>query len=151
MGYYSGGDGKMKIGSVEVATVTTWSFTASQETLDVTTLGDRDRKLVGGTRSISGSASISWYSASGASTSQTQAPALIGNLIKLSVGGATPVASDVPTFTLGITDHAGTAKEITFSVILTSIAMTSSQGEILSAEVSFEASDVPSALTLDEV
>ena len=141
----------MKIGSVEVATVTTWSFTASQETLDVTTLGDRDRKLIGGTRSISGSASISWYSDSTNATANTQAPALIGNLIKLSVGGAKPAASDVPTFTLGITDHAGATKDITFTVILTSIAMTSSQGEILSAEVSFEASDVPSALTLDEV
>lgn len=141
----------MKIGTVEVATVTTWSFTASQETLDVTTLGDRDRKLVGGTRSISGSASISWYSASGAASTHTQAPALIGNLIKLSVGGAKPAASDVPTFTLGITDHAGTPKEIVMSVILTSIAMTSSQGEIFSADVSFEAADVPSALTLDEV
>ena len=56
----------MKVDNTAVATVTTWSFTASQETLDVTTLGDHDRKLVGGTRSVSGSASISWYSASGA-------------------------------------------------------------------------------------
>ena len=35
------------------------------------------------------------------------------------------------------------------TVVLTSIAMTSSQGEVLSAEVSFEAADAPSALTLN--
>ena len=141
MGYYSGGDGKMKVGSVEVATVTTWSFTASQETLDVTTLGDRDRQLIGGTRSISGSASISWYSASGAASTHTQASALMGKLVK--TNGS---ASETVTLSLGITDHAGTEKVTTMTVILTSIAMTNSQGEVLSAEVSFEAASAPTAV-----
>ena len=141
MGYYSGGDGKMKVGSVEVATVTTWSFTASQETLDVTTLGDRDRQLIGGTRSISGSASISWYSASGSNTKQTQASALMGNLVKTD-----GTASDEITLSLGIKDHADAEKVTTMTVVLTSIAMTSSQGEVLSAEVSFEAASAPTAV-----
>ena len=144
MGYYSGGDGLMKVGSTTVATVTTWSFTASQETLDITTLGDHDRKLVGGTRSVSGSASISWYSDNTNAAGNTQAQTLIGNLIKLDGS-----VSDQVTLTLGITDHANAEKSITMSVVLTSIAMTSSQGEVLSAEVSFEAADAPSALTFD--
>jgi hypothetical protein len=144
VGYYSGGDGKMKVGSVEVATVTTWSFTASQETLDVTTLGDRDRQLVGGTRSISGSASISWYSAAGATSTHTQASALMANLVK--TGTDATGASDQVELSLGITDHAGTEKFTTMTVILTSIAMTSSQGEVLSAEVSFEAASAPTAV-----
>ena len=131
----------MKVGSVEVATVTTWSFTASQETLDVTTLGDRDRQLIGGTRSISGSASISWYSASGAASTHTQASALMGKLVK--TNGS---ASETVTLSLGITDHAGTEKVTTMSVILTSIQMTNSQGEVLSAEVSFEAASAPTAV-----
>ena len=146
MGYYSGGDGLMKVGSTTVATVTTWSFTASQETLDITTLGDRDRQLVGGTRSVSGSASISWYSASGASAGQKMASTLMGNLIKT---GASAAASDQVALTLGITDYDGDEKSITMTVVLTSIAMTSSQGEVLSAEVSFEAAAAPSALTLN--
>ena len=131
----------MKVGSQAVATVTTWSFTASQETLDVTTLGDRDRQLVGGTRSISGSASISWYSASGATAGQTQASTLMGKLLK--TGGA---VSETVEISLGITDHAGTEKVTTMSVILTSIQMTNSQGEVLSAEVSFEAAYAPTAV-----
>ena len=135
----------MKVGSTTVATVTTWSFTASQETLDITTLGDHDRKLVGGTRSVSGSASISWYSASGASAGDKMASTLIGNLIKLD--GA---VSDQVALTLGITDYDNQEKSITMTVVLTSIAMTSSQGEGLSAEVSFEAADAPSALSLKD-
>ena len=131
----------MKVGSTAVATVTTWSFTASQETLDITTLGDRDRKLMGGTRSISGTASISWYSASGSNSTQTQASVLMGNLVK--TNGA---ASDEVTLSLGITDHADAEKVTTMTVVLTSIAMTSSQGEVLSAEVSFEGASAPTAV-----
>ena len=141
MGYYSGGDGLMKVGTTTVATVTTWSFTASQETLDITTLCDHDRKLVGGTRSVSGSASISWYSASGATAGQTQASVLMGELLK--TGGA---ASETVVLSLGISDHAGDEKVTTMSVVLTSIAMTSSQGDVLSAEVSFEAASAPTAV-----
>lgn len=144
MGYYSGGDGLMKVGTTTVATVTTWSFTASQETLDITTLGDHDRKLVGGTRSVSGSASISWYSASGATAGDKMASTLMGNLIKLDGS-----VSDQVALTLGITDYDNQEKSITMTVVLTSIAMTSSQGEVLSAEVSFEAADAPTGLTLN--
>ena len=144
MGYYSGSDGFLKVDGTNAATVTTWSFTASQETLDITTLGDHDRKLVGGTRSVSGSASISWYSASGATAGQKMASTLMGNLIKLDGS-----VSDQVTLTLGITDYDNAEKSITMAVVLTSIAMTSSQGEVLSAEVSFEAADAPTALTLD--
>ena len=131
----------MKVGNTTVATVTTWSFTASQETLDVTTLGDRDRQLIGGTRSISGSASISWYSAQGSSVDQTQASVLMGKLLK--TGGA---VSETVELSLGITDHASSEKVTTMTVVLTSIAMTSSQGEVLSAEVSFEAASAPTAV-----
>ena len=143
MGYYSGSDGFMKVGGTNAASITTWSFTASQETIDITTLSDRDRKLMGGTRSISGSASISWYSDSTNAAANVQAQALIEDLIKTDNS-----ASNEVELTLGITDHASAEKSITMTVILTSIAMTSSQGEVLSAEVSFEAVSAPSALSL---
>ena len=133
----------MKVGGTNAATITTWSFTASQETIDITTLSDRDRKLMGGTRSISGSAAISWYSDSTNAAANVQAQALIEDLIKTDNS-----ASNEVELTLGITDHASAEKSITMTVILTSIAMTSSQGEVLSAEVSFEAVSAPSALSL---
>ena len=136
----------MKVGSTTVATVTTWSFTASQETLDVTTLGDRDRKLTGGTRSISGSASVSWYSDTTNAAGNTQAATLLGKLVKSGTDAAN--VSDQVELTLGIKDHAAVEKVIKMTVVLTSIAMTSSQGEVLSAEVSFEATDHPSAISL---
>tara|TARA_Y100001973_G_scaffold941_1_gene1222 strand:- start:2254 stop:2688 length:435 start_codon:yes stop_codon:yes gene_type:complete len=144
VGYYSGADGEMKVGGVQVARVTTFSFTSNQETLDVTSLGDRDRKLVGGIRSISGSASIAYYSAaSGATTGDLMASTLMNNLIK--TDGST---SDTVTLSLGINDHSGTYKDITMTVVLTSIAVSSAQGEIFSADISFEAADAPSGFDL---
>jgi hypothetical protein len=150
VGYYSGSDGFLEVDGTNAATVTTWSFTASQETLDVTTLGDRDRKLIGGIRSISGSASISWYSASGDTSTQTQATTLLNKIVKADGTASSTATSAVDyntSLALGITNSAGTAESITMGVIITSIAMTSSQGEILSAEISFEATDHPSAIT----
>ena len=138
----------MKVGTVEVATVTTWSFTASQETQDITTLGDRDRKLTGGTRSVSGSASISWYSDSTNAAGNTQAAVLLGKLIKT---GSDPAVSETVSLTLGIKDINGADKEISMTVVLTSIAMTSSQGEVFSAEVSFESTGDITTFTLDTV
>ena len=140
----------MKVGATTLATVTTWSFTSSQETLDVTTLGDRDRKIVGGTRSITGSASISWYSDSTNSSAETGAATLLGNLIKpKGFGTAEADPSDQVELTLGIKDHADAEKSMKITVVLTSIAMTSSQGEVFSAEVSFEATGAPTTFTLD--
>ena len=43
---------------------------------------------------------------------------------------------------------AGTYKDITMTVVLTSIAVSSAQGEIFSADVSFEAADAPSGFDL---
>ena len=143
MGYYSGSDGEMQIDEVKVAKVTSFSFTSNQETIDVTTLGDRDRKLVGGLRSLSGSATIAYYSANGATDIDIRAKYLIGKLIK--TGGA---VSETVSLQFGINDHEGVYKEIKFTAIITSIAMSSAQGEIFSADVSFEAADAPSVMDL---
>jgi len=143
VGYYSGSDGEMQIDEVKVAKVTSFSFTSNQETIDVTTLGDRDRKLVGGLRSLSGSATIAYYSANGATDIDIRAKYLIGKLIK--TGGA---VSETVSLQFGINDHEGVYKEIKFTAIITSIAMSSAQGEIFSADVSFEAADAPSVMDL---
>tara|TARA_Y100001938_G_scaffold148364_1_gene231842 strand:+ start:4839 stop:5264 length:426 start_codon:yes stop_codon:yes gene_type:complete len=129
--YYSGTDGEMKIDQVVVARVTSFSFTSNQETLDVTTLGDKDRKLIGGLRSLSGSASIAYYSAGSATDKRAQY--LIGKLMKTEAA-----ASETVSLELGI--NVGTTyRRIEFTAVITSIAMSSAQGEIFSADVSFEA------------
>ena len=79
----------------------------------------------------------------GATAGDTMASTLMNNLIK--TGGA---ASDTVTLSLGINDYGGTYKDITMTVVLTSIALSSAQGEIFSADISFEAADAPSGFDL---
>ena len=141
MSYYSGSDGVMQVDAVEAARVTSFSFTANQETLDVTSLGDRDRKLIGGLRSLSGSATIAYYS--GSSAKDTRAQHIIKKLIKTD-----GTASDTIELELGILNNAGVYDEIKFFAVITSISMSSAQGEIFSADISFEASDVSSVMDL---
>lgn len=64
--YYSGLDGEMMMkfqGQWQsVAKVRNWSFSQSMAVLDTTTLGDTDRTLIDGVRSLSGSCSLMYYS-----------------------------------------------------------------------------------------
>ena len=135
MSYYSGSDGVMKIDDVEAARVTSFSFTANQETLDVTSLGDRDRKLIGGLRSLSGSATIAYYS--GTAAKDKRAQYTIGKLMKKDGS-----ASETVVLELGILNSSGNYDEIKFKAIITSISMSNAQGEIFSADISFEAADI---------
>ena len=64
--YYSGLDGEMMMkfqGKWEyVAKVRNWSFSQSMGVLETTALGDTDRTIIDGVRSLSGSCSVLYYS-----------------------------------------------------------------------------------------
>ena len=156
MAFYSGQDGKLYIdGSAsEAAKVVSWSFSASQSTLDTTSLSDTDRTLIEGIRSISGSCQVYYHSDA---SSSGDATTLIGKLIKArssaSVPGVAPkqnatTAETATILELGFKDYQGTIKKIKLPVVLTNVSMTSSQGEVLSANVSFEANGAPSSITI---
>jgi hypothetical protein len=63
--YYSGLDGEMLIrqGNAfhSLGKVRNWSFSQSQAVLETTALGDTDRTLIDGVRSLSGSCSLFYY------------------------------------------------------------------------------------------
>tara|TARA_R100001443_G_scaffold14429_2_gene24327 strand:+ start:925 stop:1398 length:474 start_codon:yes stop_codon:yes gene_type:complete len=154
--FYSGQDGKLYIdgSESEAAKVVSWSFSASQSTLDTTSLSDTDRTLIEGVRSISGSCQIYYYSDANTSGDATT---LINKLIKARETPDEPGvaakqnASTSETSTileLGFKDYQGLIKKIKLSVILTNVSMTSSQGEVLSANISFEANGAPSSINL---
>jgi len=66
MAYYSGLDGELLIRQGNafhtLGKVRNWSFSQSQAVLETTALGDTDRTLVDGVRSLSGSCSLFYYS-----------------------------------------------------------------------------------------
>ena len=99
-------------------------------------------------RSSSGSCSIAYYSdASGSNEATT----LLNKIIKARTASTTPgIAADsaTATFKLGFKDYQSTVKYITVEGFITSAAISSSQGEILKADISFEVNGAPSTVSI---
>ena len=150
-GFYSGQDGELLVNDTKAAKVRSWSFTFNQAVLETVSLEDTDRTIIHGTRSYSGSASIYYYQDSSGSGSG-RLTTLINEVIK---GGSGGVAGDSVNdessyvkFKLRIKDGTANGRFIEFFAIPTSISMTSAIGEVVSADISFEAHGAPSGLVL---
>ena len=137
-GFYSGQDGRLIIGGTTAAKVRSWSFTANQAVLETSSLEDTDRTLIPGIRSVTGSCSLYYYQETVGD--DTDVTTLLNNLITKNggkggeQGGGT---KDTVKFELRILDG-NYNRSITFYAYITSLSMTSSVGEVLSADVSFE-------------
>ena len=148
-GFYSGKEGELLIGGTKVAKVRSWSFSMNQAVLETVSLEDTDRTIIHGTRSYTGSASVYYYqSTSGGGSGQLTT--LIQNIIKQgdSNGDGTNPESVAMDFKLRIKDGSTAGRFIQFSAIPTSFSMTSAVGEVIAADISFEANGAPTDLAL---
>ena len=148
-GVYSGQDGELLVNDTKAAKVRSWSFTFNQAVLETNSLEDTDRTIIHGMRSYTGSASIYYYQDSSGSGSG-QLTTLINEVIKGGTGAGDSVNADSSyvKFKLRIKDGTASGRFIEFTAIPTSISMTSAIGEVVSADISFEAHGAPSGLVL---
>ena len=147
MPFYSGTDGRLLIDGKEAARVRSWSYSASQSTLDTTSLADTDRTVTEGIRSHSGSCALWYYADPGGNNAST----LLQKLIKArTVGNEAGIApeSERVTLRLKIHDQSTEGKYIEGEAIITSAAMAMSVGEVLSAEIAFEFNGAPTAVNI---
>ena len=153
--FYSGQDGKLIVNDVTIAKVRSWSFTANQAVLETSSLADTDRTLIPGMRSVTGSCSIYYYRVQDdESDKTTDVGDLLGKVLAAKSGsggdqggGTNPTAQ----FQLRIADggqKGGENADISFHAYITSLSMTSSVGEVMSADVSFEVNGAVTFLTL---
>jgi len=137
-GFYSGQDGRLIIAGTTAAKVRSWSFTANQAVLETSSLEDTDRTLIPGIRSVTGSCSLYYYQETAGGTTDTGT--LLSNLITANSGSGGEQGGGTKgtvKFELKILDG-NTNRSITFYAYITSLSMTNSVGEVLSADVSFE-------------
>jgi hypothetical protein len=148
-GFYSGKEGELLIGGTKVAKVRSWSFTFNQAVLETVSLEDTDRTIIHGTRSYTGSASVYYYQDT-AGGGAGQLSTLITDIMKQgsSNGDATNAESVAMDFKLRIKDGSTNGRFIQFSAIPTSFSMTSAVGEVIAADISFEANGAPTGLAL---
>ena len=147
MSFFSGTDGRLLIDGNEAARVRSWSYSASQSTLDTTSLADTDRTVTEGIRSHSGSCALWYYADPGGNNAST----LLQKLIKArTVGNEAGIApeSERVTLRLKIHDQSTEGKYIEGEAIITSAAMAMSVGEVLSAEIAFDFNGAPTAVNI---
>ena len=147
MPFYAGQQGKLFIdGSAKAAAkVVSWSFTSVANVLDTTTLSDTDRTLIYGTRSMSGSCRLYYYSHPEGSGLQNDCGALLSKVIKggSAAGDGQNAASDPVTLRLYVEDGSSTGKFLDLPALITSTSMTMSVGEVLAADIQFECNGAP--------
>ena len=137
MAFFSGKDGVLKIAGTQAAKVQNWTYTSNQELLDVTALGDTDRKQDYGLRNGTGSCRIFYYRAS--ASDKGDASTLLNKVIKARASNSKTVAAapDTVKLTLGFMD--GTTEcSLSFDAMISSAAITSAQGDVMSADISFQ-------------
>lgn len=168
--YYSGLDGELQMkfagGWQTMAKVKNWSFSSTMTVLETTSLGDTDRTLVDGVRSLSGSCSLYYYSDDSSLDNVAGADDFLRKMLK----PYKPLVSteDPPSGTdLGVTkrsskvtlkflvkqDRSGFAgpgegvpggdKYLWIQAWITNITMSMAVGEVLSADITFEADGAP--------
>ncbi len=147
-GFYSGQDGRLIVDDSTVAKVRSWSFTANQAVLETSSLEDTDRTLIPGIRSVTGSCSLYYYQETAGGTTDTGT--LLSNLITANSGDGGEQGGGTKgtvKFQLKILDG-NNDRSITFEAYITSLSMTNSVGEVLSADVSFEVNGAVTGLDL---
>lgn len=153
--YFSGQNGKLQVaGSVgtaylNVGSLKSWSYTTQQQTLDTTCLQDTDKTIINGVRSTTGQASLLYYEEYGSSTSNIVL--LGGGLVKEGAvandpaGNAVGTTAPAPTPVLlqlvlpGGRSTINNARTVGMWAHITSFEMTCSVGEVVSANIAWEA------------
>lgn len=139
---YTGRDGQMLLGGTTVVKVTNWSLQADLETLETTTLGDNIRSYTPGIQSFSGSATVLYYKDDNNAISTTN---LLNKLVRTGTTGVS--SSDTVTLTFRLADGAD-LNDVTLTAYVTSATIGASVGEIVSAQLSFQATGALTTVTI---
>lgn len=130
---YTGRDGQLLLSGVGLVKVTNWSLEAQVDMLETTSLGDSHRSFVPGIQSFAGSASLLYYKAEDGSIDASK---LLQKLIRTGSGGVT--SADSVSLTLRLRDGSAN-NDITLTAYITGASIGAAVGEIVSAQISFQA------------
>ena len=137
MAFFSGKDGVLKIAGTKAAKVQNWTYRSNQELLDVTSLGDTDRRQDYGLRNGTGSCRIFYYRTS--SSNKGDASTLLNKVIKARSSSSATTASSAEDVKLSLGFNDGSSDQvITFDAMISSASITNSQGDVMSADISFQ-------------
>lgn len=137
---YTGRDGSLLLGADTLVKVTSWSLQADLELLETTSLGDVKRTFTPGIQSFSGSAALLYYKENDGNIDA-------GTLLRTLVNTSTTGVTDPVTLTLRLADGAD-QNDVTLSAYITSASFGAAVGEVVSTQISFQATGNLSAVTV---
>ena len=159
MSYFTGSSGSLRMDGNEIAAVQSWSVNASVSLLSVKSLAETDDRFIASNRTITGSCRILYYQEVLGQKGTNNASAILNRIFKVRSAdsdfyqGATLDQGDSAdekrlTLRLKIDDSSTNGKYIELRVIITNVSMTMAVGEILAADVTFQAHGAPTALDI---
>ena len=119
MTVFSGKDGSLTFAGTSVARVRNWSFTGNVDALETTNLGNDSRRYHPGLKSATGQASVFYHD------DDSSLRSMIDNCVTTGAPAKAAMRLDWGN------------KRLEFQCIITSVAITCSTGEVMSADVSF--------------
>ena len=149
MAYYSGPNGELWINGSVAGQVRGWAFATTVQTLDTTALGQTDTTAEYGLRNTSGTCSLFYWQdtpGSGGSCSS-----LINSIVQGRTATDTRGVAQAPAITslrLRVNDGTADGRYIKGECLITSATMSMAQGEIFSADISFQFIGAPVEVTL---
>ena len=153
--FYSGQDGKLFVNNEneaiqptdQIAKVRSWSFTINTSVLETVSLGDFDRTIIPGITSTTGSASIYYYANPNNPRNANSPGELLSDQIIQKILPRSSSNSGVPSSELRpkvkFRLEVDPKHYIDIKGVITSFSMTNSVGEVMAADISFEADGIP--------
>ena len=159
MSYFTGSSGSLRMDGNEIAAVQSWSVNASVSLLSVKSLAETDDRFIASNRTITGSCRVLYYQEVLGQKGTNNASAILNRIFKARSAdsdfyqGATLDQGDSAdekrlTLRLKIDDSSTNGKYIELRVIITNASMTMAVGEILAADITFQAHGAPTALDI---
>ena len=139
---YTGRDGKMVIGDKAVAKVVNFQLSANLETLETTTVNEHIRSYSPGVVGYSGSATLLYYKDDDGTFNTTD---LLNKLYKTGKSG---VASDDTILLMFRWTDGDSKNDIKLNAYVTSASISTSTGDIVRAEISFQGTGELSKVTI---
>ena len=140
-----------RVGKDDVVKVVNWSFNQTQNVIDVSALGDTDRVLCAGVRQLTGSCRVFYYNYTSGGSLRNDCARMLKRIMKNGPASNTEATnagdptygqneeSDEVVFRLFI--EAGTTdRYVDIPAYITSVTMNMAVGEVVAADVTFEAS-----------
>jgi len=147
MAFFTGEHGSLELEGTRIASVQNWNFTVSVQSVDTSTLGATDTTIVPVKRTTTGSCRILYYQdEAGTPDATNSATTFIRKIAKATT--STTVGADLwqgnstdelfSELKLKVDDGSTNGRLIEMRILITSLTVTMSVGEIFAADIQFQ-------------